>query len=1209
MKLKRIISTALTVVMIFTALAAALPITASAVYTETSASAGANVPAGVEPADLSSEQIKEYISEYLSYNFNTAAEMLGYEIEKGYLYYVNSSGNAYTIYVNKYTGFVYYVNNITGQILTSNPVNPGYTAVSEAERRLLMSQITVDLVEVLNSEKTHSLDSVLWAANRSQISVTPIKGGLRVNYTLGDTTSRFLLPGQITAEAFEEHIFKPILEKYENLLNKYCFEERPDENFSFFDNDDYIPYEYGCINSSSTKTGKGVLYYLAQTAEVYKAILPRGDEARKELDSLSLNIQSLIKAYNLKSPEKEKDNQKRLEAMYNEFPITKDGIAIYVCTVSNSAEAKYPVASIIKKHCPNYTFAMMYQHEKECGYVDESINKPVVRCALEYTFNEDGSLSVTLPASSITFDESYYNFERITPLQYFGCGDMTKDGYMFYPDGSGAIIEFDDFYNEEAGKKLILSLESSVYGNDFCYSKIIGSHRQQITMPVYGLVNETNYGLTEELTVTNGYFAIIEEGSSLAKLGFKSGGAMHKFANVYASYEPYPSDEYDLSDTISVGSLGTYTIVSESKYTGSYVTRYVMLTDEEIGDKVYGEGAYYKSDYVGMASYYRNYLKDNGVLEALETVSEDLPLYIEVLGAMDITAKFLSFPVTKTVPLTTFDDISTIYKELSECEEFVLSRIEEFKQLLEEEKDEAQIYHYNQLIAKYSELVGQIKNISNINFKLTGFANGGMKSTYPVKLRWEKACGGKSGFKALLKEANAISKTEGTNFSIFPEFDFMFINNTSMFDGISNKGNVSKMVDDRYASKQVYNAVLQSYEKTFALVINPDAIEELYGKFEKKYSKYDVNGISLSTIGSTLNSNFDEDAPINRDEAMTIVSELLDKIADDDGYEIMADKGNMYTLKYVTHILNAALEGSHYRYSSYTVPFLGLVLHSYVNYTGTPINYSGSAEYDMLRAIENGASLYYVLCYRNNAYLKDSKSLSQYFGVDYNNWYDSIVKTYTELNNAIGDLQKYEIVDHKILIAERIIDEKESAANLVRLQNEAIVLLDNQILGAVNDAMVILASDPANANKRVKLDITDENRAAIMMQFADALNRTVEEIEANGFGAAVDAVIAKYEAEYTGAANPADTYTVNFADIEYSTKYSYVTDSLATDKNYIYTDFTNDSGNVTMVTYQSGDSVVKFVLNYNNYPVAVRLANDNIITLEAYGYTRIEEVK
>ena len=1200
--------------MIFTTLVAVLPVGAGAAYSNSSTSGGALIPDGSTEANLTHDQLVAYLAEYLAYNFDTAEEMLSYELTKGYLYCAHAAGKLYTIYVNKYTGFVYYVNNVTGQILTSNPVNPGYltpggfVVVQAEDRKELMSQLSVQFFETANSINSYSYNSYVWAAERTQIKVEPMLGGIRVNYTLGDTTARFLLPGRSTAETFEKYVLVPMIEQYVQMMEEYCGDARPDEDLTFFDNEDYEAYEFGCLNTGKT----GLRKYLDKTQKIYQAVLKRGSAEYTKLEQLRIDTMLLTEAYSLKAPQKyiENGNTSALETMYENFPITKTGVAIYVYgDTTGMPEAKRPLEKIIKKYCPNYTFSIMFEDEDVCGYVDNSAQKPVIRCALEYTFTDDGSLSVRLPANSITFDETKYTLKTISPLNYFGAGNMENAGYVFYPDGSGTIVEFDDFYN--ATKKTALNLSGQVYGKDFCYSKVTGANREQITMPVFGIVNDVKanpltaarYGVD---TVTNGYFAILEEGASLAELGFTSGGMTHSFIGAFSLYNPYPSDEYDLSETLSVGSLGKYFIVSESKYTGSYVTRYVMLTDDTVGKQAYGEKSYYASSYVGMANYYRDFLKDNGVLEQLEKVSDDIPLYVEVLGAMNITAKFLSFPISKSIPLTTFANVATMYEEISKCEDYVVKKIEEYESLAAKEKDEVQKYQYEKQAARYRELKGEVSNIRNINFKLTGFTNGGVVSTYPTKIKWEKVCGGKSGFKSLAKKATEASKVSGINFSIFPDFDFSYINKTKAFDGVSFKTDASRMVDNRYASKQEYNSILQTYVLLRSTVVNTSALSRLYGKFNSKYSGYGVKTLSVASLGSDLNSNFDENNPINRETSSQNVASILDAMVNESGYQVMVDKGNAYAVEYATHILNVSTDSSHFRFSSYAVPFIGLVYHSYVNYTGTPLNYSGSPDYDLLRAIECGASLYYILCYQNTPHMKDNEMLSKYYGVDYVQWYDDIVVNHKYLDDAIGDLQDYEIVDHAILKAERVAEEKETLANYALLEAEIVELFDKQLLAAVDATIESLKHDPANYVKRVKVSFTESDYDALASSFADALNRSVDEIKVSAFFAQIKAVVAKYEAEYAGAADAQNNVMVVFPGFVYESRYSFITDSLATDKNYVYTRYTLDNGTITMVTYQKGDDVVKFIINYNHFAVTVKLDNNTVKTLDGFSYERID---
>lgn len=1296
MNIKKILSTALVVVLVFASVVTMIPFSAFAAYSESSVASAAKVPEGTEKeANLDSEALDKYLADYLEYNFTSASAMLNDEIFKGYLYYVNSPGNAYSLFVNKYTGFVYYVNNITGQILTSNPINPNTLSSST---NTVMSQIVLQYSEIANQSKNAELNSYTDAALRNQIQVTPISGGLRVSYTIGDPSARFLLPGMATAEDFESTIFVPMIEGYEEMLIEYCGHEFYEEELRFFNSEFYESYSYGVINFTALSE------YLEDTKnDVYSELYTTSSEEYIRLNEYNTDIfEYVVGAYAQKIPAKHIGSNSSydidtLAKMNSDYPVTKDGTAIYVYSGTGIPETKRNYANTIKTRCPEYTFSMMFAQEAKCGYKDTSLQKPVFRCALEYTFNSDGSLSVCLPANSITFDDTAYILKSIVPLQYFGAGNVNSDGYVFYPDGSGTVVDFDDVAVASNAE-----IKANVFGNDYAYVSKIDDiegnlHRAQVTMPVFGIVNEVNAPEAVKLlygkeTVTNGYFAILEEGATLASTIQVEKKPGNSAIGAYATYSPYPYDEFDMSGSIATGSKNTYMLASKVRYTGSYVTRYVMLSDEALGQKMYGENAYYAASYSGMAAYYRDYLKDNGTISQLEITNENLPLYIEALGAMDITSKFLSFPVTESIPLTSFANVSQIFEELSNCEAFAKEQVAKFEEMAEKEADPIQKEYLLKQAARYRELDGQIVNIKNINFKLTGFANGGMKATYPAQLEWADACGGDSGLKNLLK---ATKQTDaGEHFAIYPEFDFQYVNYTSFFDGIDTDESTSLLIDNRYASKQVYNSIMQGYETFFTMLISPSSLNYYYNKFKSDYSEFNVGSISLSTLGSDLNSNFAEENTINREEAMGMVQNLFAKVVAD-GNDVMIDTGNIYAVKYASHILNMPIDSSHLRIASYTVPFTGMVLHSYVNYTGEPINYSGSPAYDRLRAIESGAALYYIVCFQNTAYMKDDDVLSDYYGVDYHNWFADIAENYKILNDLIGDLQDYEITDHKVLIAERVIAESEMALKYHSLYNELVAILDSMILDTIDSALESLKGDASNHDKRIKLEINVED---ILASFALIVDKDVAEFDKvivtgeKPLKAMVTELVKSYTDDYAGAEDDANNFKVEFkfaisdmalkiidnqiaelvkatninkdtqeiklvadraaimarlstildvegdalealvgaklnaifakysasddskADVE--VKYStfnyitdiYITESNAEDEDYIYTNFTIDNGNVTMVTYTKGDSAVRFVLNYNNYPVTVKLADqEQSIRIGAYGYAAIRD--
>lgn len=1196
MKMKRILSSALVAVLLFAAVVGVMPMKAKAAYTNSNSTIGPS---------LGATAILDLVNEMYRYKYNSAFEMLAYEQEKGYIipvYSDNSGLSRYTLHVNRYTGFIYYEDNLTGQILTSNPYTyPDMfgTLVSDTAKDMT-SQIVISYSSTTSSTVNYLYSSVD-AATHAQISVDYIAGGIRLNYTLGDTVARYLLPGYISAEKFESELLVPMLNELRDLMIKYCYKESKGKKFyDIFKSSKYNPESESLAYSVYYKGAMnhfGIQKYIKEMENEMKLTFNvangnEGSAPHKELQTLIKDLRTIYASttncYTLmnlaREPKyadfyKEKyysqagsEISKTLEPIYifggTTNPMKSGASAIFESYVNKYREQK---ALETGEDFIKYSFTEMHEDEDYCGYVDNTDPKPVFRCALEYSFNSDGSLSVRLPANSISFDQTLYNLDSITVLKYFGATDATRAGHIFFPDGSGMILDYSDFYNAYSGFVEYTAVGADIYGADNSYypeidpAKIEGAYREQVTMPVFGVVGTENAGTLSSLysvsEVTNGYFAIVEKGASLARIEFQTG--RNNTASAYCMYSPYPSDRYDLSNTLSVGGADYYTIVSDAKFNGSYVTRYAMLTDKTIGERIKNDynTDYYESSYSGMADYYRDYLYDNGTLTAITNVKNDMPLYIEALGSMDIMDKFLTFPVEKSIALTTFDDVATIYNELRNSAGALTEEMEKYQALADAEP-EGSVKK-----AEYQALADKCKNyvIDNINFRLTGFGSGGLNSNYPTKLRWERACGGKRGFKQLLETAEEAGK-DGDIFGIYPEYDFMYYSNSSSFDGVSKKKDASLMIDNRYASKQVYDSISRQYVSYFSLIVNPDSLDKLYSKFIKKYDKYDVTGISVSTMGSDLNSNFDENNPINRDDAQKYVENVLTRMLKQNDYSIMIDKGNIYSVRYASHLLNVATDSSRVRFSSYSIPFVGMILHGAVNYAGKPLNYSGMPEYDLLRSIESGASLYFILCYQNESFMKNDPILNDYFGVSYNSWYKDIVLNYFKLENAIGDLQDYIITNHRTVIGERVIDSDEQLANYKTLMDEVITMMDGQLDIQIDRGYKYLQScekDGLLPEGGVLLKV-EIDEAALIDQFErDVLKFSFDDVEAgsdleklvNSFKNDIAALVDRYEAEYPGSATPTSApyseanpdgnyYVVTYSELIYGVSDILISDML-----------------------------------------------------------------
>ena len=889
-----------------------------------------------------------------------------------------------SLYVDSVSGEVAYINEKTGEKLFTNPYDIASTTGNAATKYEILSQIIVEYKKTTAglNDPVEKLNSFVDASERGQITVENIKGGVRVEYAIGREQSKMLVPRLISMERFEEMIIAPLLEEFGTEL----YNPRSD-NPAVFD------------------VQKMLSYYMVYSVDA----LDRNVYSNQDIKNMENIYGGLF--------ENLQDSDAQYARALKQFPIIET-MDVYVFDPKAGEKELAHAEEIITKYCPEYTYEELAYDHILTEYQSDDSNPPLFRMALEYKITADG-LQVTLPANGIRFNESLYTLESIQILPYMGAGNTAYDGYNFFPDGSGALFDFKG-YSEQ------ISVEGKVYGDDYTRSEISGKYQNAIRYPVFGIVEETVYytyerydkegqliesnkiagniveaikanqkgetvafcngqaeGLasqyasiinasstSEKKTVEKrGFICIIEEGDALASLTtLNEPDAKADYSTIKVAVTPRPKDKFTLE-----GADGEIPVVSERKYVGNYTMKYITLSDAE---KATADVEVYDASWFGMAVAYRDYLTNKGIISKLSSdeITSDIPLYIETFGAIETTEKILSIPVTVMAPLTTFEQIDTIYQELS------------------------------------------AKGMKNINFKLTGYANGGMWYTIPGNLKFEQVVGGNEGFQELLDKANQTNKNEDENFGIFPDFDFAYVKDTNIFSGYSAYKHNAKTIDDRYASKREWSATQQKYVNYFEMVVSPAYFVEFYEKLKKNYAdKYDGEiGISVSTLGNSLNSDFDEDEPYNREDSKQHTIEAFQHFDTTYG-EVMTDGGNAFTWKYVDHMLGVALDSSRYNFAARSVPFVGVVLHGSINFAGEPLNMEGDLQYAMLKAIENGASPYFVLSFDNTDKLKEDPQLSKYYSIRWDIWKTDIGNTYNTLNDVLFDVQDKYIVGHSFL--------------------------------------------------------------------------------------------------------------------------------------------------------------------------------------------------
>ena len=1041
------------------------------------------------------------------------------------------------LFVQKYTGEVACYDKKSGQILFSNPFDVSTVNTrSEAIYQQLMSQIVLEYSDNTGAKKT--MYSYAESAITNQIKIKSIKGGIRIEYTLGRQEANYLVPKMISKARYEKVILGPVMAAYESGA--------------------------------------------------------AGEMVKRKFDAFFI----------LKDPANEPVEAVK-QQMLKEYPQSKE-TPLYVLAGDIQTREITELEEYIKTYCPDYTYDDLEADHAEMGY--EGLQKAPAnfKMAIEYSLNDDG-FTARLPANGIRYDATNYTLENINVLPFIGAGSNENTGYIFLPDGSGSITRFEDF----VGKSI--NVAGSLYGIDYAYHTISGKLQETMRFPVFGIVENAtitdktivpietpdaengdgadvegdtatvaeenaNEGNTEdneqEETVpqtkvestereeSRGFLAIIEEGDAMVSIQSSSGVNSHKYYNVKTSFSPRQRDEYRLSDSISAGSSAAVIIESKRKYVGSLTLKFVMLTDSDVIEEKKIDGAY-ETSWVGMATAYRNYLTESGILNRLtaEQVKGQLPLYLETFGTVETTEKIASVPVTVDKALTSFEEVKTMYNELSE------------------------------------------QGINNVNFKLTGYYNGGMYSSAPYKLDWQKAAGGKEGFSDL------VSYAKEKGFGVYPDFDFAYVDDDYSFDGFSASKHTVKTIDDRYSSRIMYNAATQDYDIKGGLCISPSAFSYLFEGLDSRYSEYSNPSISVSTLGYALNSDFDEDDAYNREDSKAVTSEVLADISSK--YEnVMSEGGNAYAIKYIDHLLDASLDSSRYALTSAAVPFVGTVLHGSVNFAGSPINMEGDTDYSLLKAIENGASLYFILSYNqdNTSLLKEDEFLSQYYCIRYDIWKNDLVDIYNRLNKSIGDLQTQLIVDHEFIDGARVpdadeaeTDAKNEAQNALATKQQMESLVYSNLSAKLN---ALTTDSKVNLEYGYTIDaLTEEEIETLYMRLTILASDKTDISGSVSVNEQGETVVSYVEDNFVLTIKADKKVKVTLSD-EGVAKVEEELKRLEEEsgKSQEFDKYATTFGTLVKVVYENGAT---FILNYNDF--AVTCVSDGIeYTIGGYSFVTIK---
>lgn len=243
----------------------------------------------------------------------------------------------------------------------------------------------------------------------------------------------------------------------------------------------------------------------------------------------------------------------------------------------------------------------------------------------------------TVPAADIK-EEGDFVIKSLNILPFFSAvsKDNADDGYIVYPDGSGAISYFDKAEYKHAYTQAI-SLD--IYDSLDLEKTLEEDKDATALLPIYGIKNN-NLGV----------MAAITKGSESARINVSTAVSNAEMPIHHADFEMVYRNEYKIFLSNITGA------VSGSETIGVKVDENLLPIDREITYFLLRDD---KADYSGMANVYRDYLISNKLLSQSE-LADKMGLYLNMfMGTSKKSAIINSF-----VSMTSFDYAEKISRDL-----------------------------------------------------------------------------------------------------------------------------------------------------------------------------------------------------------------------------------------------------------------------------------------------------------------------------------------------------------------------------------------------------------------------------------------------------------------------------------------------------------------------------------------------------------------
>ena len=627
---------------------------------------------------------------------------------------------------------------------------------------------------------------------------------------------------------------------------------------------------------------------------------------------------AVLRAYHQYSYDDFDDDE--LDAMLAKYPKLEDE-DLYLVFENIQTFLKEQMEEIFTSQ--GFTYEDYLENKEQ--YKESNIKEvPAFNISVVYKLDEKG-FTVNIPLDDISY-RLKYPLTLLSVLPYFGAGGTEDTGYMLVPEGGGAIINFNN------GKTRQNGYYADCYGWDYAMDRKAVITETRAAFPLFGIANGDS-----------SFISLINQGAEYAGVTAEIAGKLASYNYARFDYRMLHSEQYEVTTRTTNATFSFEPRLPE----GEVISQSYIFIDSP--------------SYVDMAKEYQGIL----FAGAPKTQNKNIPLAVELIGAIEKKQQVLGIPKTRPYALTTYKEASKIINQISDL------------------------------------------GMQDVNYKLSGFINGGIRSTMLNKVRFVKQLGGSFGFKKMLKSVQDDSVKLYLDGSVQTEY------RTGLFGGFFSYRDAARFVSDELCKLYEYSSIWygKDEERDYYYLLRQSVRDKAADKFASKAVALGLDGISYKDNGKVLSSDFNERRLTTR---ATAKQAQIDKMleAKEAGLGIMINSGNDYALNYVDFVTNMELHGNAYAIIDKSVPFYQIVMHGYKNYSGTAVNLAYEKDQIFLESAETGAGLLYTFMQAPTSKLRET-IYTEYYSSNFDAWKQQFKETYQKYNDEMSKVANSLIIDHE----------------------------------------------------------------------------------------------------------------------------------------------------------------------------------------------------